>query len=83
MSNQKDAIGPAYLYVAHSREHTTLINHVAISKDKLHFIKETGIKCYHFLNYSYQFKIFSKMSLEAILIIKSEMGDNERGVKWR
>lgn len=23
------------------------------------------------------------MSLEAILIIKSEMGDNEREVKWR
>lgn len=28
VSNQRDAIGPAYLYVAHSREQTTLINHV-------------------------------------------------------
>lgn len=55
----------------------------AISKDKLHFIKDTGIKCYYFLNYSDQFKIFAKISLEAILIIKSEMGDHERGIKWR
>lgn len=79
VSNQWDAIGPAYLYVAHSGKQTTLIYHVVISEEKLDFVKQTGITCYYFLNYSDQFKIFSKISLEAILIIKSEMGDNESG----
>lgn len=60
VSNERDAIGSAYLYVAHSGEQTTLTYHVVISEDKLDFVKERRIKCYHFLNYSDQFKIFSK-----------------------